>query len=75
MGILSKHQELALVKCVDKSNQALGVSLTILQLMKQLGLATSNQATLQAIDTATRELGKVIDSNNTVILKITATLS
>lgn len=75
MGILSRHQEYALLKCVDKSNQVLVVSLTVLQLTKQLGLVTGNQAALEAIDTATRKLGKVIDDNKTVVSRIAMTLS
>ncbi len=75
MGILSTHQERALVKCVDKSNQALVASLTLLQITKQLGVATDDQAILEAIDTAAEELGKVVDGNRTVISQIAGTLS
>jgi len=72
MGILSKHQERALVKCVDKSNQALVASLTLLQLTKQLG---GDPEILEAIDTAADDLGKVVDDNQAVISQIAGTLS
>ena len=75
MGILSTYQERALVKCVEKSTQALVASQILLQLLMSLGSATGDQATLEAIDTAVEDLGKVVDDNQAVISQIAGTLS